>query len=451
MLPALRTLASAKLAWFRIATTLAPGAVATTHTRHTKDRAGNPLVQQVVRQPKYVVSNGALVTGEVLLKLALANVRRLTATPGLWSPQVLTDAAAPELPALFTSGRELSQQRRVTDRTIRTHVAELKACGFITRYQFRGREHAYCVWINPDFVFETAPSAEKNGAPKPAESNLHGKNLPPKEVLEALEAPKSTISAVEKLVTYREPAAARKTGSPLTRIAGLQRGSEPGTEGQKSGAGGAGAARAAQFYQQAEARGTGAKWAQAKRYVEWVWSLAKNLIYRKFVFNEEAERKAKNAIWYGVFYGFTQGEPADWKNWLPGIQRRIELAAAWFERNPSAYPSAPYAEVLAGCGYFDAGNTKGFARTEAWWRTEQARQQQGALERALDEAIAELAQRRRLDAGQRRVQASQRARQKSAGELHRFHHTNLRRMGGDEALRRFAARLQAEHLLTLPN
>jgi hypothetical protein len=61
-----------------------------------------------------------------------------------------------------------------------------------------------------------------------------------------------------------------------------------------------------------------------------------------------------------------------------------------------------------------------------------------------------LHQRRRLDAGQRRVQASKRAKQKDALELHRFHFTKLRRLGGDDALVRFAARLQAEHLLAYP-
>lgn len=89
------------------------------------------------------------------------------------------------------------------------------------------------------------------------------------------------------------------------------------------------------------------------------------------------------------------------------------------------------------------------ARTLGWWRTELARQRQGAVERALDEALAELHQ-RRFDAGQRRLQASKRAKQKDALELHRFHFTKLRRLGGDDALLRFAARLQAEQLLAFP-
>jgi hypothetical protein len=48
------------------------------------------------------------------------------------------------------------------------------------------------------------------------------------------------------------------------------------------------------------------------------------------------------------------------------------------------------------------------------------------------------------------VQASKRTRQKDALELHRFHFTKLRRLGGDDALLHFAARLQAEHLLAYP-
>jgi hypothetical protein len=229
MFPALRTLASSKLAWFRIATTLAPGAVATTHTRTVTDKDGTARTQQVVRQPRYVVSNGALTTGEVFLKLALTNAQRVQATPALWTSVVMTDAGVPELPPLYTSGRELSQKRRVTDRTIRNHVRELKACGFITRYQFRGREHAYCVWINPDFVWEAAlggSESQKMSRSKPAESSPNSKNFPAKEFLDTqLETQNVEITRVEKLVTVRKPAV--ETGNPLTGNAGPQPGSVP--------------------------------------------------------------------------------------------------------------------------------------------------------------------------------------------------------------------------------
>ena len=451
MLPTLRTLASAKLAWFRTATQLAPGAVATTHTRtHTDPATGQARTQLITRQPRYIVTNGALATGEVLLKLALANARRVAAVPGSWSALVLTDAGVPELPALYTSGRELAQQRRVTDRTIRTHVAELKACGFISRYKFRGREHAYCVWINPEFVLETppaAPEAPKMSAENDPISSPKSKNLPVKEVLETTRISKSTITQVEKLVTARGQELAGENWNPLTGTAGLQAGSEAAPQASKSGAGGAGAARAAKYLEKAAAHGTGAREAAAKKVVESFWHYAKTLIYKNQRFNEQAEREAKNAIWFGVFGGFAQGEQADWMGWLPGLQRRVELAAAWLARNPTKWPAAPYAEMQYGRGYFDAGNAQGFAATEAWWRREQATRRQGALERALDAALAELHQRRRLDAGERRVQASKRAKQKTMAELHRYHHTHLRRLAGEEGLVRFAARLQAEHLL----
>jgi hypothetical protein len=173
------------------------------------------------------------------------------------------------------------------------------------------------------------------------------------------------------------------------------------------------------------------------------------LIYKGQTFNAEAERLAKNAIWQDVFFGFQEGGPSDWLSWMPGLQRRVELAAAYLQRNPSHYPPLPYAEVVNGRGYFDVDNQRGFAGTRAWWLKEQKRKGQGALERALDEAVLELGQRQRLDAGQQRVTASKRARQKELPELHRFHQTKLFRMGGDDALHRFAARLQAAHILSL--
>lgn len=448
MLPALRSLASSKLAWHKTAATVAPGATPTTHTRTVRGQ-----VRQVVRRAKRLVSNGAKVTGDLLLGLVWRAAQRLVGTPALWSTVVMTDTGVAELPPLYTNGRELGEKRDVTDRTIRTHMQELKRCGFISRYKYRGTNASYCVWINPNFVWEAPQQPLAGGKTPPSEIAFLGpkrKNLPHTELLESLEAPKYDISAVEKLVAPAPANETEQNWNPLTGIAGPQPHSEPGAEGQKSGAGGAGAARRARFYQQTTDRGTGAKTAEARKLVEAFWSYAKATVYKKVSFNEEAERQAKNTIWYGVFGGFTQGELADWLSWLPGLQRRLELAADWLARNPGKFAPLPYAEVVAGRGYFDADNQKGFAGTLAWWRKEQATVQQGALERALDEAVTELGQRKVLDAGApRRYQASKRARKMALPELHRYHHTTLRRLGGDEALHRFAARLQAEHILNL--
>jgi hypothetical protein len=453
MLPALRSLASAKLAWHKTASTLAPEAVPTSHTRVGKDREGNPRTWRVVRQPKKLVSNGAKVTGDVLLGLARKATERIVGAPLLWSTIVMTDAGVAELPPVSTNGRELGEKRGVTDRTIRTHMQELKRCGFITRYRYRGTNASYSVWINPDFIWEAPQQAQKGlkmSPPEPAFSGTNRKNLPHIELLESLEAQKCDISDVEKLVIPTRATATEQNWNPLTGIAGPQQGSELGTEGQKSAAGGAGAARRARFYREAEDRGTGAKKAEAIGVLEAFWSYAKATVYKKVSFNEEGERKAKNAAWVGVFHRFELGEPAQWKEWLKPLLRRLELAADWMARNPGKFAPLPYAEVVSGRGYFDADNARGFAGTEAWLKREQAKVQQGALERALDEAITELAQRKVLDAGApRRYQASKRARRTSLPELHRYHHTKLRRMGGDEALLRFAARLQAEHILNL--
>jgi hypothetical protein len=448
MLPALRTLASSKLAWHKTASTVAPGATATTHTRTVRGQ-----LRQVVRRPKYLVSNGAKVTGDTLLGLVWQAAKRLVGTPTLWSTVVMTDTGVAELPPLYTNGRELGEKRGVTDRTIRTHMQELKRCGFISRYKYRGTNASYCVWINPNFVWEAPLQALKTEKTNPSETAFlapQRKNLPHIELLESLESLKGDISDVEKLVIPARATVPAQNWNPLTGIAGPQPGSEVAPAGQKSGAGGAGAARRARFYQEAEAAGTGARTAEARRYVEMFWSYAKALIYKKVVFTLEAERQAKNAIWFGVFGGFAGSEPADWLAWMPGLQRRVELAADWLARNPSKFAPLPYAEIVAGRGYFDADNQQGFAGTLGWWRKEQARLGQGALERALAEAVTEMGQRKVLDAGApRRYQASKRARRMPLTELHRYHHTKLRRLGGDEALHRFAARLHAESILHL--
>jgi hypothetical protein len=454
MLPALRTLASAKLAWHLHAKTVAPGATSTTHTRVGKDRVtGQPRTWRVERAPRKIVSNGAKVTGEVLLTMAYRATQRIVGTPTLWTSLVMTDTGVAELPPVSTNSVELGEKRSLTDRTIRTHLGELKRCGFISRYRYRGTNASYSVWINPNFVWEMAPAPLKSEKMSPSAAVFSGPkdiNLPHIEILESLESQKCDISNVEKLVIPSRATATEQNWNPLTGIAGPQPGSLSGAEGQKSAAGGAGAARRARFYQEAAAAGTGAKKAEAIGVLEAFWSYAKATVYKKVTFTPEAERQAKNAAWVGVFHRFEQGEPAQWKDWLKPLLRRLELATDWLARNPGKFAPLPYAEVVSGRGYFDADNARGFAGTEAWLKREQAKVQQGALERAIDEAVTELGQRKVLDAGApRRYQASKRARRTSLTELHRFHHTKLRRMGGDEALVRFAARLQAEHILNL--
>ena len=448
MLPALRTLASAKLAWHRTASTVAPGATPTTHTRTVRGE-----VRKVIRRAKKLVSNGAKVTGDMLLNMVYRAAQRLVGTPALWSSVVMTDTGVAEVPPIHTNSVELGEKRDVTDRTIRTHLAELKRCGFISRYQYRGTNARYVVWINPNFVWEAPQqplNAEKTSLPEAAFLAQQRKNLPHIEILESLEAPKYDISDVDKLVIPARATVPAQNWNPLSGSAGPQPGCQPGTEGQKSGAGAAGEARRAKFYGEAQARGTGAREAEKRAIEKVFWTYSKATVYKGVVFNEVAEAKALEAIRAGVFHHFANGEPAQWRDWLKPLLRRLELAADWLARNPGHWAPTPYAEVVVGRGYFDAENRRGFTATEAWLRKEQAKVKEGSFQRALDEALTELAQRKVLDAGApRRYQASKRARKMSLTELHRFHHTKIKRLWGDEALVRFAARLHAEHILTL--
>ncbi len=407
----------------------------------------------MVRRAKKLVSNGAKQTGDILLGMVYRAAQRLVGTPRLWSSVVMTDTGVAELPPIHTNSVELGEKRDVTDRTIRTHLGELKRCGFISRYQYRGTNARYVVWINPNFVWEAPQQplkAEKTSLPEAAFLTGKGKNLPHTEILESLEAPKCDITGVDKLVIPSRATATEQNWNPLSGSAGPQPGCQPGTEGQKSGAGAAGEARRAKFYQEAHARGTGAREAEKRSIEQAFWSYAKATVYKKVIFNEAAEAKAVAAIRAGVFHDFANGEPVQWREWLKPLLRRLELAADWLARNPGRWAPEPYAEVVAGRGYFDADNKRGFAGTEPWLKKEQAKVKEGGLQRALDEALTELAQRKALDAGApKRYQASKRARKMALTELHRFHHTKLRRMGGDEALVRFAARLHAEHILNL--
>ena len=89
----------------------------------------------------------------------------------------------------------------------------------------------------------------------------------------------------------------------------------------------------------------------------------------------------------------------------------------------------PYAEHVAGAGYFDEANQRGFIGTMAWYTTHLAHRQQRALADGLKRARRELRQHAQGTAP-KRVQA------KTTLELYRYHEQRLQKLG-PQALDRF--------------
>jgi hypothetical protein len=88
----------------------------------------------------------------------------------------------------------------------------------------------------------------------------------------------------------------------------------------------------------------------------------------------------------------------------------------------------PYAEHVAGAGYFDAANTRGFIGTLKWFATHLAHRQQRALADGLRRARRELRQHAQGTAPS--------GCRPNPLELYRYHEQRLQKLG-DAALERF--------------
>ena len=428
----------------------------TTRTRTLKARTLKDGTLVPARTETYAVrgsilSDGAEKTAWALIRLGLKVVAEVRSVPLLLdaaSPGASTGVSAAPLapPPVSTNSEALCRTtvrgKRVAGRTVRNHLAEMKRAGIVTRVQFRGRQHDYQVWLNPQFLWENSEKpAETTQKPRfqpaafAAVAPPKGTNFPPKGVHEPLQATEIETGQVDKLLAQRgqeEPGVQQATPSGYT--------GQPAHPGQAAQAPkkGTGAANDAVLPAKPVTPAVGApgpktRLAQRQRNMalEFWWAAQKEL-YAPInqLFTEEQQRLALNTIYFGVYGGF----PADWplhqqEKYHEQALERLGLAAGYFARNPHKYPPMPYAEHVEGAGYFDAANQKGFIGTMAWYKTHLAHRGQRALADGLRRARRELRQ-HALGTAPKRAQA------KTTLELYRYHEAKMRQLG-PPALERF--------------
>jgi len=388
-----------------------------------RKRTVKGILEHYLVRPK-ALSDGAQATARVLLVWAIDAIEQLRRVPLLLEPA--TDAR-PTPPPVATNNERLAAFRQVSARAIRDHLRELQKIGFIARKVFRGTKANFELYLAAEFVWNTAPAAQKG--PKKPKIAAPGPPAPATKVplivsLEKQDKEEIEIGRVEKVVTPPAPTGA----GALTGNTGPQAGAKPAPTGPptprqatKEEPGGAGAAQ-----QQAERLGL----------VLQAWHYAWRRLYPGRAFDETEQLKAQQAVWYGVYRGFGPAlSEAEWQRYHEQVLQRIDLAAAYFQRNPNKFAPSPFAEFVVGAGYFDAQNPRGFVGTEAWLARQEANNRQRALTRAL------LLARRALKA-HRLGLAPKRQQALSQLQLFRYHEAKLRAFG-PEALQRYYAQVAA--------
>jgi hypothetical protein len=379
-------------------------------------------------RPK-AISDGAQATARVLLVWAIDAIEQLRRVPLLLEPA--TDARATP-PPVATNNERLAAFRQVSARAIRDHLRELQKIGFIARKVFRGTKANFEVYLAAEFVWNTAPAAQKG--PKQAKIAALATPGPATKVplsvsLEKQDKEEIEIGLVEKLGTPSAPSGA----GALTGNTGPQAGAKPAPtspaaprQATKEPAGGAAAAQL-----------------QAERLalVVQAWHYAWKRIYPSRNFDEAEQHKALQAMWYGVYRGFgPQLTAGEWQRYHEQVLQRLDLAAAYFERYPNKFAPSPFAEFVVGTGYFDAENQRGFVGTEAWLARQEANNRQRNITRAL------LLARRALKAHRLGI-APKRTQALTTIQLFRYHEAKLQAYGPD-ALQRYYAQVARPNVPT---
>ena len=162
------------------------------------------------------------------------------------------DAAAPEAPALSMNCLQLAAYCSVSTRTVRAYIDALMKMGAIARKAWHGSRANFELWINPKYLWATAPTAGDTGLEALHIGALLARettNFPVNVACETLETKKLEHTRGDKLVTRTSPAVAvcrevapRNVVEPATRATlsgntGLQL--PAGVEIAGGGAGGA--------------------------------------------------------------------------------------------------------------------------------------------------------------------------------------------------------------------
>ncbi|MCA8830490.1 hypothetical protein [Hymenobacter pini] len=391
-------------------------------------RAG--VQETIVRRGRRTVTDGGKATGEALLKQYRRTVERLLAQPLLLQAH-RTDTGQLLLPSILVDARQLMQKRSLTERTMRTHLAQLIDIGFIVRKKWHGRQRSFELWINPDFILKPAQNPPEmldepavGQATSCAEDATTGTKFPVNELPDLPETQKYEIGGCGKNASDDE------AERPFPETEGRQAGRK-GPHASEWGTGGGGGRQPALPPAVDKWPAVGENQAKYAGYLTEAWLKAQACVYPGIRFNEQQQQLAQQAILRGVYAGF-QDPHFNYDAYHRGVLRRLELVELHFARHQGRYKAGmPWAEMIKGKGYFDAENAKGFRGTIAWLVADRKAYQLSQLNKAVAEAIRELTLRRKLDRGQKTpLRLAARIKATSFAALYQQHIARLDQLAG---------------------
>lgn len=362
--------------------------------------------------------------------------------------KMFTDA---DPPSLFINSVFLASNSDCSPRTIRYHITKLMDLGVI-RKKTHGRILDYELWIMPEFLYGgEGDTVFKKRIPGLKTDLLinNGKILPQNKIYrEIYEIEKGNKDMfISHGESKKDGEGGRTEPLPLSAIP---------EQSEKEQAGGAAAlSRAEILARNEEKRLLSASKALEGRLLKGprnldakflnmlldFWFYSWKVLYPNRSFTRDQQEKALIAIMAGVYNNFSdERSEKDWIDFQALQLNKLDKAGKYYDHHPEQYAPDPYAIAIAGKGYFDAANTKGFMVIDGWIKVElgqkarnKAARDNQKLERQTEKDMKarEVLRKARIDI--ERERAGLKLRKETLGKsiigIYQYYHTILRGIG----------------------
>lgn len=337
-------------------------------------KKGEQIVQTYVKKKK-AVSDGAQQTAKSLIHSYATHMKMY----GGMLPESWSDEG--QFKTLWTNCVKLATYRQnISDRTARRHIRELQKIGVIVAYKFHGSRSDFEVEICPEILYgelrkpillvNKADFTEKSLTEIPSFQDKNDTNCPDKLTMGIMENKNKATYKAEKSQKLR-----LRDGKPGLAKGNVTKGQtyEPVASMVKKGGGGGGEISENFTYDGWRKEPNlwrppvaGGKFLALERwqqhYVQAFWKYAKRELYGSAKYTPYEEFAAMDAITEGVYKRIFDVNASDRQvsKFHRTKLQALRIAKKYYEKNTKHYPGQPYSVFVAGKGYFDYDNPKGF-------------------------------------------------------------------------------------------
>lgn len=272
-------------------------------------------------------------------------------------------------PPLTTNNKQLALVANASSRTIQRHIVRLEKAGIISKKVWRGKYADYLLWLAPEILLINGQKAvyntQNNTIAKKTQltenqflKNITMTSCPPTDSNTTKDITNLLIDVNNSLQKQERVSKVGSQKISVSKISGYTEGKAPKkhlTEGKAC-------TTRAQRQVRADTLQASARSASLSIYVQSLWTLAKQTIYKDVYLTQHQKTSAKK--WLLLWY-----EPVN-DNQLQRVHniyvKRIEMVRKYLDKDKRRFVQFP-------SYYFNPNNASGFAGTKAWYDAQKRR------------------------------------------------------------------------------